>query len=109
MTEKNRAATFDDIVAASVPDTVDVECGDFIITCRELSGAERFEAATRSTENRWTLMLWMLDCAIVAPRHSSMEQLERMRPEWVVKCAKAVMKISGMDPDQAEVEEAENE
>jgi hypothetical protein len=111
-TDTKKVQTFAAIIADSEPETMEVQLGDDnIILVRELSGRERFEAAEKATEaNQWDVMLWMVNLGIVEPRPKSIDELEKIKPEWIKNIAAAIMKLSGMTmatEDDAEKESAE--
>jgi hypothetical protein len=105
---KNKPPTFNDLIAESVPEQMEVKLGSSSVWVRELSGRERWDASMKAgEENQWDVMLWMCDIGIVSPRPASIDDLEKIKPEWVKEIAQAIMQLSGMSID--EVEDAEKE
>lgn len=108
---KVQATSFGDLVTASEPRTDVVELEGMNVVVRELSGRERFEASEiAERENSWEVVLWMCFTGIVAPRPDSIDDLEKLRPEWCKEIGKAIMGLSGMtmeEDDNAEKELAD--
>lgn len=94
---KSKVQTFASIIADSKPQTMEVDLGDNSVLVRELSGRERFEAGQKAEDaNQWEVMLWMCDLGIVEPRPKDIDELERIKPEWIKDIAAAIMHLSGM-------------
>ncbi len=74
------------------------------VRIRELSGAERFELVERQGESRWPLLVWVVSRGLVDPEPSGIEDVEKMKPEWVVDIATAITDMSGMSDDEDEDE-----
>ncbi len=107
--DTKKVQTFASIVADSKPETMEVDLGDNTILVRELSGRERFEAGQKADDgNQWDVMLWMCDLGIVEPRPKSIDELEKIKPEWVKKIAAAIMHLSGMTIEEEEDAEKES-
>lgn len=105
---ENKPATFADIIAESVPEQIEVPLGDHSVWVRELSGRERWDAGMKADEvNQWEVMLWMCEIGIVSPRPASVDDLEKIKPEWVKAIASAIMKLSGMTLEVEEDAEKE--
>ena len=103
-----RAMDINDLIAASAPNIKQVELTEnFVVTVRELSGKERFAAAQMADDDRWSVMRWLAFTGMVDPLPDNIDQMDALRPEWVVSMAKAVMGISGMTLESAD--EMENE
>jgi len=109
-TDTKKVQTFAAIVADSEPATMEVDLGGNTILVRELSGRERFDAGQKAEDaNQWDVMLWMCDLGIVEPRPKSIDELEKIKPEWEKDIAAAIMHLSGMTmvtEDDAEKESA---
>lgn len=111
-TDTKKVQTFSALIADSEPETIEVDLGENTVLVRELSGRERFDAgATAESDDKdhWDLMLMLCDIGIVEPRPKSIEELEKIKPEWVQLIAQAIMQLSGMsikDEDDAEKESA---
>ncbi len=106
---KNKPLQFGDLVADSEPRTKEIALGDNVVIVRELNGRERFEASTKAEdENQWETMLWLVNLGIVAPKPASMEELEKIKPEWVQKLSAGIMELSGMSLDETEDAEKES-
>jgi len=105
---KNKPPTFGDLIADSAPEQIEVQLGDHSVWVRELSGRERWDAGMKADEvNQWEVMLWMCEIGIVSPRPASVDDLEKIKPEWVKAIASAIMKLSGMTLEVAEDAEKE--
>lgn len=91
-----KTASLAQLQVASEPRTRDVELADGLsVTVRELSGRERFELVDKADDNRWDVMLWIASLALVDPL-LSVEELDKLRPEFVKAIADAVMELSGV-------------
>jgi hypothetical protein len=103
---KNKPTSFADLIAESVPEQVEVTLGKQTMWVRELSGRERWDAAEKADDaNQWEVMLWLCDVGIVSPRPTSIDELEKIKPQWIKIIAAAIMKLSGMTME--DVEDAE--
>jgi hypothetical protein len=103
---KNKQTTFADLIAASDPHTETVECGDFTVTIRELSGRERFDLGNKADEDRWEVLLWLCMHGMIDPKPETEAELDQLKPEWTVKIATSIMRISGVEETIDEAEEA---
>jgi hypothetical protein len=104
--DTKKPTSFADLISESVPEQMEVELGKSTMWVRELSGRERWDAAEKADDaNQWDVMLWLCDVGIVSPRPTSIDELEKIRPEWIKKIAAAIMKLSGMTME--DVEDAE--
>lgn len=101
------ASSFNELLAASVPQTETVEIdGGFRVVVRELSGRERF-IVTGDYETEFERVLAMVDMGLVDPVSPGVDELARLRPEWVMQIARVIDRLSGMDA--AAEEESEND
>ena len=98
---KNKTATFDELVAASTPTRKTISVGKFSIVVQELSGADRFELAARADENRWDLMRWVCLRGMVEPAVQDLDDLDKLKPEWVLEIATAITDLSGVSEESA--------
>lgn len=96
---KNKQSTFADLVADSEPTTNVVQVGDHAVTIREMSGRERFELSNRADDPRWDTLIWCAFTGLVDPRPETIEEMEGLKTDWVVKIANEVLALSGMAPD----------
>lgn len=104
---KNKQSTFADLVADSAPETETVDLGGHSVTIQAMSGRDRFEIAEKEEKlSRWDLMLWICVEGVIEPKIESVEDAEKLKPEWIVKIATSLMKLSGIQSDE---EEAKNE
>lgn len=104
---KNKQSTFAALIADSQPVRKAVKVGKHTVTIQELDGRARFELGEREETSRWDTMLWMCMAGIVKPKPKALDDLEKIKPEWIVKIATQIMKLSGIDEEQ--VDDAKNE
>lgn len=103
---KNKQSTLAELVADSAPEISTVELGEHSVKIQALTGRDRFEIAVQEEKlSRWDLMLWICLQGMVDPPVVSVEDVEQIKPEWIVKIATALMKLSGIATDE---EEAKN-
>lgn len=94
-------------MADSKPAEKQVKVGRHIVTVRELSGADRFALAERDDSDRWAVMKWVVMRGLVEPKPETEDELDKLKPEWVVEIGQAIMSLSGVTED--DLEEAEKE
>ena len=104
---KDKIATFDELLADSEFERKTIRVGQHSITIQELSGADRFYLVEHSDDSRWDLLKWVCLRGMVDPKPKDASELDKLKPEWVVKIAEAITNISGMGEDA--LEDAENE
>lgn len=111
MAKDKKASTLADLQHAGKPrtETVELEDGEFIVTVRELSGAERFEFAKLAEVGTWETYRWLAHRGLVDPELESEDDLDTIRPEWVMAIAGAVMKLSGIAEESEEDAEKKSE
>lgn len=101
---KNKQSTFAELVADSDRETETVEIGNHSVKIQALTGRDRFDIAVKEEElSRWDLMLWICVQGMIDPKPKSVEEVETLKPEWVVKIATALMTLSGITEDEEEV------
>jgi len=106
--KKNKQSTsFAALVADSELITEVVQVGDHPVTVREMTGRERFELSEKADDPRWDVLCWCAFTGMVDPRPETIEEMDELKTEFVVLMANAVLRLSGMEPDE-EVE-VENE
>lgn len=105
---KNKQSTFAALIADSDPIREQVQIGSHTVTIEELSGKTRFELGTKGDDERWSLMLWICMQGLVDPKPADEAELEKIKAEWVVKIATAIMKLSGIEETPAEIDATEN-
>ena len=106
-TKNKQSTSFADLIADSELAQSVISVGDHSVTVREMTGRERFELASKQDEGHWDSMVWLSFTCLVDPRPDSIEEMEKLKTEWVVKMANEVLRISGMEEDAEE--DAENE
>lgn len=99
---KNKIATFKELIADSEPQTAVVEVGGHRIQVKELSGADRFELAERVDTTRWELLTWVCMQGMTDPKPETVEDLNVLRPEWIMKIATTITDLSGLSDDAVE-------
>lgn len=111
MSKKTQASSLADIQVASEPKTESVELGEsgHSVIVRELSGAERFEFAGLADVGTWETYRWLAHRGMVDPAIEDPDELDKIRPEWVIKIAGEVMKLSGIAEDSEEEAEKKSE
>ena len=98
-----KAFTFGDLQKAYEPATEKCELEKGLtVTCRELSGAERFDFAKFANPQEWETYRWLAFKGIADPRPNSIDELDTIKPEWVIEIAKVVMGLSGITPEAEE-------
>lgn len=104
------ASTFDALKKASEPATkmVELEDGPAVlrVVVRELNGRERF-AMTGEFETDYERMLHMAHIGMVEPASPGIDELNELRPEWVMQIAMGIAELSGIHADAEE--ESEND
>lgn len=105
--EKQPAVSIHDLIADSAPETKVIEVGGHNVKIQELSGRDRFALASKAEENQWDVLLWVASLGLIEPSFQSVEELEQLKPEWIVVIANAVLELSGVSEDA--VADAENE
>lgn len=100
---KNGKLTFNDLVKAYEvkTETVDLDKGHDVVV-RELSGSERFEFSKFADAQEWETYRWLAFKGLLEPKPSTIDDLDLINPEWVVKIAGTVMKLSGITAESEE-------
>ena len=108
MTKKK--ASFNELVKASEPKTEVVDCDGFEITVRELSGAERFEFGLEHADaQKWDTYRWLCWKGVVDPAPESEAEIDKIKSEWVLQLAAAIMRLSGILEEAEEDAEKKSE
>lgn len=94
---ENKQSTFAELIADSKPEQDAVTVGDHTVTIQELCGADRFAIAGMGDDDRWTLLLWVAMRGLVKPKPKDEAELEKLKPEWLIKISTAILHLSGID------------
>lgn len=105
-----KRTSFDDLIKASEPASEVVKVDDFEVTVRELTGAERFEFGLEHAEaNKWETYRWLAFKGMVDPAPETEDELDSIKPEWVLAISAAVMRLSGILESSEEDAEKKSE
>jgi hypothetical protein len=105
--KQNKQSTFAALVADSELSTEVIQVGTCSVTIRELTGRERFALSDKADDPRWDTLCWCAFTGMTDPKPETIEEMDSLKPEFVVQIANAVLAISGMAADADD--EAENE